>query len=343
MNSIADLLASWLDLKGHDVPDDASWLAAREAALRSIANAIEDDESVESLDDEIDRTLLLDAVRTEALLIGGLIARHGTTSEVIGELAVNRLVPMMVPEPMGLRPALRLLELRRMGIEQALASGAERLGLGSDWQEAWRVLSAEGEADDGRDHLAAAFDLLRSAGIDVPPGIGETLPADGLDISRMIRLIVAAMQVAARSRDDRAVRGGIWNHGAAEGWQRTVAALVHRETAAVAPEDGFRIARAAMLDGVAAEVDLRFHGGSEDWPSLARWAVTVGGLADAEVVALQERVIAAPLAAAASALAHEGWQGWYAEEGVGAGEFVALTLPVSWLPVPLARWAMQVK
>src|SRR5690606_6911741 len=150
---------------------------------------------------------------------------------------VNRLVPMMVPEPMGLRPALRLLELRRMGIDQALSSGADRLGFGSDWREAQRMLLEEEGREQGRDPVTVARDLMTAAGIQVPENVADIEPPGGIDAAHAVRLIAAAMQLDARAQEERQVRAGVWNHGAAEGWQRTVAALVHREVAASAPEE----------------------------------------------------------------------------------------------------------
>lgn len=80
------LLASYLDLARHldpmRHPDgapaetqqrlgrfDVPWLVAQAAALRSIAHAIEDLEDVEALDDEVDRTALLDTIRDDILAL----------------------------------------------------------------------------------------------------------------------------------------------------------------------------------------------------------------------------------------------------------------------------------
>lgn len=80
MSPVDTLLHSYLDLARHlnpmqhpdEAPADAAsrlgrfdvpWLTAQLAALRSIANAIEDLEDVEARDDEVDRTMLLDTVR----------------------------------------------------------------------------------------------------------------------------------------------------------------------------------------------------------------------------------------------------------------------------------------
>lgn len=339
MSGLTDLLASYQDLRSHEVPDDAAWLAAREAALRSIANAIEDDDAVESLDDEIDRTLLLNAVRIDALLVGGLIARHGAASEVIGELAVNRLMGMMVPEPMGVRPALRLLELRRRGVEQALLAAAERLGFDGDWQEAARVIDGETEENPPDDGMQMAASLLDAAGIRVI-GAASGEPGRGISVSEGLRAIAGSMYDSARRIEPRPVRAGVEGPGAREGWQRTVAALVHRHAG---PGEGFSIARAAIVDAVAAEADLRFHGGEEEWESLAGWIGSAAGLGEAAVEELRERIIRAPLAATAAALSHEGWQGWHAEEGTPPGEFIGLVLPVCWLPIPLAKWATEIR
>lgn len=86
MSPLAPFLASYLDLARHldplrhpvDAPAethhrlgrfDPPWLVAQVAALKSIANAIEDLEDVEALDDEVDRTMLLNTIRADLVLL----------------------------------------------------------------------------------------------------------------------------------------------------------------------------------------------------------------------------------------------------------------------------------
>ncbi|HRP08744.1 MAG TPA: hypothetical protein PLL69_09670, partial [Gemmatimonadales bacterium] len=89
MTAMDGLLASYLDLARHLDPlrhpheapvevharlgrFDLPWLAAQATALRSIANAIEDCDEVQSLDDEIDRTMLIGTVRADVIRLGDL-------------------------------------------------------------------------------------------------------------------------------------------------------------------------------------------------------------------------------------------------------------------------------
>src|SRR5690606_25443213 len=53
-------------------------------ALRSIANAIEDCDAVQSLDDEIDRTMLIGTVRADVIRLGELT--NGDTADPAGPL-----------------------------------------------------------------------------------------------------------------------------------------------------------------------------------------------------------------------------------------------------------------
>lgn len=91
MKALDELLGSYLDLARHLNPlrhpheapadvhgrlgrFDVPWLTAQAAALRSIANAIEDLEEVESRDDEVDRTMLINTVRGDLMWLADAVA-----------------------------------------------------------------------------------------------------------------------------------------------------------------------------------------------------------------------------------------------------------------------------
>lgn len=95
MSSVDSLLHSYLDLSRHldplqhpdEAPRDLShrlgrfdlpWLQAQLAALRSIGHAIEDLDDVESRDDEVDRTMLLDTVRGDVARLQFLVEGPGS-------------------------------------------------------------------------------------------------------------------------------------------------------------------------------------------------------------------------------------------------------------------------
>ena len=247
MTALDGLLASYLDLARHldplrhpfEAPSslqhalgrfDAPWLHAQVVALRAIANAVEDLDEVEVLEDEVDRTMLIDMIRADALRleasVGGelvdpvaplghavaaldmlmeerftgneeaalrdrvaalpellaalcndsravpehlvglaqlelaalaeavdeaserlddaavqpALAAIGdcrqwlddptrrTATAGLSEAALDGILSTLVSEPVGHRGTLRLLELRRAGVERSLAGAAEELG-----------------------------------------------------------------------------------------------------------------------------------------------------------------------------------------------------------------------
>src|SRR5690606_27175632 len=96
VSELDQLLESYLDLARHLDPlrhpheapaevqarlgrFDRPWLSGQVSALRSIGNAIEDIEGVDSLADEVDRTMLLDTVRADIRRLSERI--NGPTSD----------------------------------------------------------------------------------------------------------------------------------------------------------------------------------------------------------------------------------------------------------------------
>ena len=385
MRATEALLASYLDLARHldplRYPDesppeiahrlgrfDAASLRAHIGALRSIANAIEDLEDVDALDDEVDRTMLLDSIRADTVRLGGMLAsetsnpalplRHlsdaimgmmgedfDAESEValrerlaafpeflaslreddrpapplllaraqleasafaegtldmaserlddvtvqpalvaiaehrrwlgqpermggpygFGEEHVEARLATLSSEPLGVKGTLRLLELRRAGVERSLASSAEELGttdplacaeqlileaqpspdiLDDFWSDEWRRVGEE----------------MRELGLPVteaeppnPPG-GAT---DGWSMAaHAARDHAARMMWVAKALNPRAVRRLLRGPGLLDGWGRTVAALLRNSVVFGLPERRLMLSFLALRDRAAAEADL---------------------------------------------------------------------------------------
>src|SRR5690606_29733120 len=65
----------------------------------------------------------------------------------IGEEAVEVRLRHLANDPVGVRGTLRLLELRRHGIERSLAAAAQELGYDDDWRAALDALPELAELD----------------------------------------------------------------------------------------------------------------------------------------------------------------------------------------------------
>lgn len=100
MTPLDELLGSYLDLARHldplrhphEAPEevqgrlgrfDVPWLTAQAAALKSIANAIEDLEEVEARDDEVDRTMLVNTVRGDLMWLDDAVADGGDPGQAL--------------------------------------------------------------------------------------------------------------------------------------------------------------------------------------------------------------------------------------------------------------------
>lgn len=470
MSALDGLLASYLDLARHldplRHPDeapaevqrrlgrfDAAWLRAQVAALRSIAHAIEDLEDVESLDDEVDRTMLLDTVRAEMVRLEdeaegptadpGAGVRHAVAaldallgeafdaereaalrdrlSELPGFLAalrgedrpapgflvaaareamaalVERLemaaertdegaveasrtavdlhrawlddpariggVPgvgddvtearlaTLVAEPLGVKGTLRTLEFRRAGIERSLAAIADELGF-ADWRAAVRAVTDEAPLDpmerqdawaEEWQRVGVALEALGLPVVNGPVPTAPTVDSAWALAGAAVRGHAVAMLQAVRAAEPRPVRRLLQAPGLARGWGRTAAALVRDTEVLGTPERRLLSVHAALVDAVAAETDLLLAARRQLPTSLAVRAAEFGGLPAAAADALVQGVGATPFEALAAALAHEGWQAWYAEEGGDPIAFLRHALRGGGLSVPVARWAVSVE
>ncbi|HPF61758.1 MAG TPA: hypothetical protein PLI93_06820, partial [Gemmatimonadales bacterium] len=205
MSDMDALLRSYLDLARHldplQHPDEAPadvaarlgrfdvpWLTAQLAALRSIANAIEDLEDLASRDDEVDRTMLLDTVRGDIARLHALIEgesadpvlplRHAVAAldALLGEdfdagraaalaARLGELPEMLSLVREELRPAPAFLVA---AASLALAELDERLDLAAERLEDTTVVTAAREALDA--HSSWLLDGNRVGG---EMGLGE--------------------------------------------------------------------------------------------------------------------------------------------------------------------------
>jgi len=469
VSPLDQLLASYLDLARHldplrhpiDAPAelrhrlgrfDAPWLTAQVAALKSIANAIEDLEAVESLDDEVDRTMLLNTIRTdvvdleaqaggdsfdgrrpleharqalcelmdegfdadsEAALRDRIIALPeflaslrndsrklpaeladatvGKAAQLLealdeaseylddstvqpalvavaehrawlddlkriggearlGEDVVERHLATLGSEPVGVKGTLRLLELRRAGVERSLLSAAQELGsdeplalvrslidenpiswedLSEAWPPEWERVRSE----------------LRMLGVPVSAAPPVEDPFEAEDrwtlTAAAIREQAALSLDLAREQQHSAVRRLLVAPGLMDGWGRTVAALLRGTEATGLPERQLMLSYLALLDSVAAETDLLLQSRRSSLEGLIERTMQLTGLHEPGARALVWRVAEEPLDSLAAALAHEAWQSWYAEEGGDPVAFIKRALAGGGLAVPLARWALS--
>jgi hypothetical protein len=467
MSPLDELLASYLDLARHLDPlrhpheapvevqarlgrFDVPWLAAQATALRSIANAIEDLEEVESLDDEIDRTMLIDTVRSDIVrlterttgatadpgapldhvcaaldalmgedfdaqrevalrarigelpeflaaqradprpaprflidvairLTTGLVERLDAAAERlddesvsparsalathlqwltevgrvggeagIGEEAVEERLRRLSNDPVGVKGTLRMLELRRSGVERSLAGAAADLGYGDDWRAALDALPEMAELDvlerldaweEEWQRVAEAFTQLGLPVFDIAPPPAPPVQDRATLAAWAVRARAAAMLEAARAAQPRAVRRLLVAPGLRLGWGRTLAALLRESLVLDTPERRLASAELALRDAVAAEAELLLQSRRLDPDALVAHVTSLTGMGGGEARDLIAAAAEDPFEAVAAALAHEGWQGWFAEDGGDPVQFLIGATHTGGLAVPLARWS----
>lgn len=467
MSDLDLLLESYLDLARHLDPlrhpheapaevqarlgrFDRPWLSGQVSALRSIGNAIEDIEGVDSLADEVDRTMLLDTVRADIRrlseringptsdpggplghLVAALDALTGedfdagreqalrariaevpeflaalrederpaprflldvavrTTSGLverldaiaerldeetvsparaalsthlqwltsveraggapgIGEEAVEAQLQLLGNDPIGVQGTLRLLELRRSGVERSLVTAANELGFGDDWRTALDALPelAELEALERIDawleewqRVGDAFAELGLPVYDVMPPPAPMVDDRATLGAWAVRARAASILESARAEQARAVRRLLVAPGLRRGWGRTVAALLRDTPVLGTPERQLASADLALRDGVAAEAELLLEARKMDPDALVARITECTGMGGSEARDLLAASAEEPLVAVAAALAHEGWLEWFAEDGGDPAEFIRRAAETGGLAVPLSRWA----
>jgi hypothetical protein len=90
---------------------------------------------------------------------------------------------------------------------------------------------------------------------------------------------------------------------------------------------------------MAAEAELLLQSRRMDPDALVGHVSAITGMAGSEARDLVAAVAEDPFEALAAALAHEGWQGWFAEDGGDPAAFLVRAMATGGLAVPLARWA----
>ncbi len=468
MSALNGLLESYLDLARHLDPMrhpheapatvrhalgrfDAPWLRAQVAALRAIANAIEDIEDVDVLDDEVDRTMLLNTIRADILrlesmadagqanpavalghavialrslmtdhysgddeaalrdriaalpeLLGAMAAdprpvpahllslarlelaslaeaidaasehlddaavqpavvataevrgwldapERAGAPEAMAEKVLDAMLSTMVSEPVGHRGTLRILELRRAGVERSLASAALELG-SDDGLALVRALRQEGtDIDVTDDEWAAEWQRvgaeLGRMGFVVPacgvPSVGPVaVDSPWAYTAYAVRAWAAVLLDVARHGQLRPVRRLLVAPGLMTGWGRTVAALLRPSEVFATAERRAMNSHRALIECAAAEVDLLLQSQGADIDALQARVEQATGIDPEEARALVLNTAAAPFHALAAALAHEAWQAWYAEEGGDPVAFLLRAADGGGLAVPLSRWAL---
>jgi hypothetical protein len=269
----------------------------------------------------------------------------------IGEEAVEARLHLLSPDPVGVKGALRILELRRTGVERSLMAAADELGYDTDWRAALDALPEIAELDPlGRldaweEEWARVGHALAELGGQMPmlPAPPAPMADDRATLGALAgRGWGAAIFEAGRLAQERPVRRLLVAPGLRRGWERSVAAVT-RETAVLgSPERRLASAHLAIRDNVAAETDLLLqarHGTAEE---LTQRAAEHAGLDLDTARDLVVTVASEPFETLAAGLAHEGWQGWYAEAGESPVEFLRLATQGGGLAVPMARWALEV-
>ena len=469
MSPLDQLLASYLDLARHldplrhpiDAPMelrhrlgrfDAPWLTAQVAALKSIANAIEDLDAVESLADEVDRTMLLNTIRTdivdleaqaggdsfdgrrplehvrqalcelmdeafdadaEAALRGRIAAlpeflaalrkdRRKLPADVaestrdaatvllealdeaseylddaavqpalvavaehrawlddpkriggearLGEEVLERHLATLGSEPVGVKGTLRLLELRRTGVERSLESAAQDLGSDDALALVRSMIDAEQVGfEELLDEWPTEWERVRrelvvlGVPVTAAPPIEDPFEAEDrwTLTAAAVREQAALALEASREAQSSQVRRLLVAPGVMDGWGRTVAALLRATSVTGLPERQLMLSYLALLDAVAAEADLLLQSRRGSLEELIGRTMRLTGLPEPGARGLMAQVTNAPLEALAAALAHEAWQSWYAEEGGDPVAFIRRAMAGGGLAVPLARWALS--
>ena len=469
MTPLEELLASYLDLARHlnplrhpiDAPPelrhrlgrfDAPWLTAQVAALKSIANAIEDLDDVESLDDEVDRTMLLNTIRTDIVDLeaqaGGdtfdgrrpleharqavfelmdegfdadaeaalrdrikalpeflaslradkrklpadiADAAHNAASVLLealdeaseylddaavqpalvavaehrawlddpkriggearlGEEVLERHLATLGSEPVGVKGTLRLLELRRTGVERSLQLTAQELGSDDALALVRSMIEAESIGfEELLDEWPTEWERVRrelvilGVPVTAAPPIEDPFEAEDrwTLTAAAIREQAALSLETSREGQSSQVRRLLVAPGLMDGWGRTVAALLKPSEVTGLPERRLMLSYLALLDSVAAEADLLLQARRASVEELIERTMKLTGIHEPGARGLVVQVAEEPLESLAAALAHEAWQSWYAEEGGDPVAFIRRALGGGGLAVPLARWALS--
>lgn len=267
----------------------------------------------------------------------------------LGEDALERRLAMLTHEPVGIRGTLRILELRRAGVERSFHAVA--LVLGSEEPLALvRELQENGEIDfeelptEWTDTWERVRGELVTLGLPASDAPCTDDPVDAFDRHALggeaIRAHAELMQEEARRDLPSVIRRVLVAPGLAMGWGRTVSALVRTTIVGGSEEQQLMMCHRALIESAAAEVDLHLQARRMDRGTAAAFVREVTGLSEVEARLVVQEVASQPLEALAAALSHEAWQSWYAEQGGDPVAFIRRALQGGGLPVRLARWAL---
>lgn len=311
---------------------------------------------VDELDDLLDEASeYLDDLAVQPALVALAEHRRWLESEAprggvtgLGEEALERRLALLAHEPVGLRGTLRVLELRRTGVERSLHAVALALGsatpmalveelresggvgfdeLATEWPETWERIRAE----------------MATLGLPVTVVECTDDPLDATDRHSLpveaIRSHAELMLEAARQGQSRPIRAALVAPGLRMGWGRTVAALLRPTIIGGSEEQQLMMCFRALVESVAAEVDLLLQARRLDREAATAYLMEHTGLSESEAQLVVFEVASQPLEALAAALAHEAWQSWYADDGGDPVAFIRRALAGGGLAVRLARWA----
>src|ERR1019366_9122097 len=185
-----------------------------------------------------------------------------------GEEELERRIVTLVSEPLGAKGTLRLLELRRAGVERSLASAADELGMPDPIVCAQQLMEEAQPSPDvffdfWFDEWRRVGDAMRGLGLPVPDVEPPDPPEDAEDGWSMaayaVRDHAARMMQAAKSANPRTVRRLLRGPGLLDGWGRTVAALLRNTEVFGLPERRAMMSFLALRESAAAEADLLLH------------------------------------------------------------------------------------
>jgi hypothetical protein len=227
---------------------------------------------------------------------------------------------------------------------------AQELGYDDDWRAALDALPETAELDPmerldaWEEEWQRAGAALVALGVPMPDASPPPAPpaTDRATLGAWaLRARSATVLEAARAATPRDVRRLLVAPGLRRGFNRTVAALLRETSVLGAPERRLASAELALRDAVAAETDLLLQARMATPEELMARVSGLTGLSSDEARDLVTAVAEDPFEALAAGLAHEGWQGWFAEEGGDPADFLVRAASYGGLAVPLARWAAR--
>ena len=307
------------------------------------------EEALDSAAERLDEAAVAPALASLAAFRDWLGASASEEADLgLGPEGTEQRLVALVPTPLGVRGTLRVLELRRAGVDRSLGKSAAELGIEQPLLYAQELRSTtavnpEVLGDYWQDEWARVARELTTLGLPVVPAEAPAPPPEVEDAwsfaAFAVRDHAARMLDAACIAQPRAVRRMLVAPGLRAGWGRTVAALLRGTDVFGLPERRLMMSFHALLESIAAETDLMLQARLAKLDALAQRTREILSSSEPESQLLVATVAAHPFEPLAAALAHEAWQGWYAETGGDPVNFLMTALRGGGLAVHLARWA----